>query len=135
MLCSYVSPTSTHTSSITGETFPIKSYITCTSTNIIYDLWCDKCRNSACANPGSDQYTGKSVNQAERFSGHKSDINTGKISKAVANHFSQPGHKPSDIRFLPFEIVRNNDPTLLASRETYWIQRKRTFESGLNRQK
>ena len=85
----------------------------------------NKCRNSACANPGSDQYTGKTLNQAaERFSGHKSDINTGKISKAVANHFSQPGHKSSDIRFLPFEIVRNNDPTLLVSREQYarlWI--------------
>ena len=131
-----MTPTETHTSSVTGESFPIKSLITCTSTNVIYDLWCDKCRNSACANPGSDQYTGKTLNQAaERFSGHKSDINTAKISKAVANHFSQPGHKSSDIRFLPFEIVRNNDPTLLASREQYWIQKKRTFESGLNRQK
>ena len=78
----------------------------------------------------------QSSNQAsERFSGHKSDITTGKISKAVANHFSQPGHKPSDIRFLPFEIVKANDPTLLASREQYWIQKKRTLESGLNRQK
>ena len=103
---------------------------------MIYDLWCDKCKNSACANPGSDQYTGKTQNQAaERFSGHKSDINTGKISKAVANHFSQPGHKPSDLRFLPFEIIQNDDPTLLASREQYWIQKKATFESGLNRQK
>ena len=77
-----------------------------------------------------------SSNQAsERFSGHKSDITTGKISKAVANHFSQPGHKASDIRFLPFEIIKTNDPTLLASREQYWIQKKRTLESGLNRQK
>ena len=123
-------------SSATGETFPITSYITCTSSNIIYDLYCQKCRHSAMANPGSDQYTGKSRNSAaERFSGHKSDINTGKLYKAVASHFNQPGHKTSDLRILPFETVRGNDPFLLASREQYWIRKKKTFELGINRQK
>ena len=62
------------------------------------------------ANPGSDQYTGKTERRAaDRFSGHKSDINTGKEFKAVASHFNQPGHKTSDLRFLPFEIVHSND--------------------------
>ena len=72
---------------------------------------------------------------AVRFSGHKSDVNTGKIYKAVASHFNQPGHKTSDLRFLPFEIVKSNDATLLASREQYWIRKKQTFGVGLNRQK
>ena len=88
------------------------------------------------ANPGSDQYTGKSQNSAaERFSGHKSDVNTGKLYKAVASHFNQPGHKTSDLRFLPFEVVKGNDPFLLASREQYWIRKKKSFELGINRQK
>ena len=110
--------------------------ITCTSNFVIYDLWCNRCRNSAAAHPGFDQYTGKTENTAsERFNGHKSDILTGKTYKAVADHFSQPGHKLSDLRFLPFEKVNSNDPTVLASRETFWIQKKETYKLGINRQK
>ena len=123
-------------SAVTGESFPIQSYITCTSKFVIYDIWCNRCRNSASANPGSDQYTGKTQNQvAERFSQHKSDVNTEKLSKAVAHHFTLPGHKTSDMRILPFESVPGNDPTLLASREAFWIQKKKTFAAGMNRQK
>ena len=39
------------------------------------------------------------------------------------------------MRFLPFEVVHNGDPTLLASREQFWIDKKKTFEIGINRQK
>ena len=123
-------------SSATGEVFPITSMITCTSKCLIYDLWCHRCRNSASANPGSDQYTGKTEDSAsKRFNGHKSDIITGKIYKAVAEHFHQPGHQLSDLRFLPFESVNSSDPTVLASREQYWISKKQTFNLGINRQK
>ena len=64
-----------------------------------------------------------------------SDVSTGKIFKAVAQHFNQPGHKLSDMCFLPFETVNSNDPMVLASREAYWIEKKKTFEFGINRQK
>ena len=70
-----------------------------------------------------------------RFNGHKSDIITGKIYKAVAEHFHQPGHQLSDLIFLPFESVNSSDPTVLASREQYWISKKQTFNLGINRQK
>ena len=117
-------PSSTHMASATGEVFPITSVITCKTKNIIYNLWCDKCRGSPGAIPGCDQYTGKSSNDgATRFSGHKSDINTRK-NKAVAEHFNQPGHSSSDARFLPFEVV-HGDETLLNSREQYWINKKK----------
>ena len=133
-LCPYAVNSTTHMASSTGEIFPITSVITCTTKNIIYDLWCEKCRWSAMANPGTDQYTGKSTNDGvTRFTGHKSDINTRK-EKAVAAHFNQPGHSSSDLRFLPFEVV-HGDETLLSSREQYWIKKKRTFELGINRQK
>ena len=110
MLCHYVTPSTTHMASSTGEVFPIKDRITCTTKNVIYDLWCDKCRNSATPNPGSDHY------------------------KAVSQHFNLPGHSASDMRFLPFESVKG-DRILLESREQYWINKKRTFEMGINRQK
>ena len=110
--------------------------ISCTTNFVIYDLWCDRCRNSAAANPGSDHYIGKTENSAsERFNGHKSDISTGKTFKAVAEHFKLAGHKLSDLRFLPFEKVMSNDPMVLASREQYWIAKKETFSLGINRQK
>ena len=72
---------------------------------------------------------------SSRFSSHKSDVNTGRISKAISEHFNLPGHKVSDMRFLPFEIVKENDGTLLSSRETYWIEKKKNLEFGMNRQK
>ena len=135
-MCPFVENSSSHYSSATNEYFPIKSFITCTSKNIIYDLWCQKCRDSPSAIRGSDQYTGKTEKMASsRFSSHKSDTNTGKISKAVAEHFHLPGHKFSDIRFLPFEKINSNDPTLLRSREEYWISKKKNLEYGINRQK
>ena len=86
--------------------------------------------------PERDPYTGRTENTAsERFNGHKSDISTGKTFKAVAEHFQLPGHKLSDLRFLPFEQVMSSDPTVLASREQYWIARKETYSLGINRQK
>ena len=85
-------------------------------------------------NPGSDHYCGKtSGDGATRFSQHKSDVNN-RREKAVSEHFNLPGHSSSDMRFLPFELVVG-DATLLASREQYWIKKKGTFETGLNRQK
>ena len=132
MLDHYVTPATKHMALSTGEEFPIKDIITCTSQNIIYDLWCDKCKQSA--DPGSGQYTGKTTGDgATRFSAHKSDVNLCK-DKAVAKHFNLPGHSSSDMRYLPFEIV-HGDATLLASREEYWIKTKKTFEFGINRHK
>ena len=105
-------------------------------TNVIYDLWCNKCRFSPSASIGSDQYTGKTENLASsRFSAHKSDVNTGKLSKAVSDHFNLPGHTTSDMRFLPFEKITSSDPTLLKPREEYWIMKKKNLEFGINRQK
>ena len=112
------------------------SIITCTTENVIYDLWCNKCRNSPSAKPGADQYTGKTENMASnRFNSHKSDINTGKLSKAVTDHFHLPGHSISDMKFLPFEKVNSDDPTLLKSREEFWILRKENLQHGINHQK
>ena len=81
-------------------------------------------------------YVGKtSGDGASRFCRHKSDVNTGK-DKAVPNHFNLPGHSSSDMRFLPFEALKGGgDATLLASREQYWIDKKKTFVFGINRQK
>ena len=97
-------------------------------------MWCKKCRNDPSAVKSSDQYVGKTSDMASnRFSSHKSDVNNLRTSKAIGDHFNLPGHKPSDMRFLPFEKVFGEDQTLLSSREEYWIQEKKTLEFGINR--
>ena len=64
---------------------------TCTTDNVIYDLWCKKCKENPSATPGSDQYVGKTGNTAShRFSSHKSDVNNFKTSKAIGEHFNLP---------------------------------------------
>ena len=58
------------------------------------------------------------------------------ISKAIGDHFTLPGHKPTDMRFLPFEkVYSENDPMVLSSREEYWILKKKNLEFGINRKK
>lgn len=86
--------------------------------------------------PGIDDlYTGKTTNSmASRASAHRSDVRTNK-SKAIAEHFNGPGHSLSDMLFSPFEKIKNEDETLLASREAYWIHTKKSYEMGINRQK
>ena len=41
----------------------------------------------------------------------------------------------SMVLVIPFEKIMNRDETLLASREEYWIQKKQSYEKGINRQK
>ena len=73
-------------------------------------------------------YWKTSVDRVSRFSKHKSDVNTMK-DKAVPNHFNLPGHSSSDMRFLPFEVIKGGgDATLLASREQYGIDKKKLFK-------
>ena len=132
-LCHYVVPSTTHKSTVTNEEFPINSTITCTDSFLIYDILCLKCHRE---HPGDkDLYTGKTTDTAaSRLSAHRSDVRT-KKNKAVAEHFNGPGHSMSDMRFLPFEKIYQQDETLLASREEFWIQKKQSYEKGINRQK
>ena len=135
-MCPFVESATSHYASATGKNYPIKSRIICTTENVIYDLWCKKCKNDPSAIPGSDQYVGKTGDTAsQRFSSHKSDVNNFRTSKAIGEHFNLPEHKPSDMRFLPFEKVFGDDPTVLSSREEYWILEKKTLEFGINRRK
>ena len=54
---------------------------------------------------------------------------------AIGEHFNGPEHFMSDMKFFPFKKIPENDETLLASRETFWIRKKQSYEKGINRQK
>ena len=45
-----------------------------------------------------------------------------------------PNQKSTDVT-MQIEQPNMNGPEALASREEFWIQKKRTFECGINRQK
>ena len=96
-------------------------------------MLCIKCNQE---HPGDrDIYTGKTTDSAaKRFSSHRSDVRLQK-NNAIGEHFNGPGHSMSDMKFLPFEKIPENDETLLASRETFWIRKKQSYERGINRQK
>ena len=60
-------------------------------------------------------------------------MTTKKFAKPVSNHFNLPGHKLSDLVFLPFEKLNVKDKTMLDVRERYWISKKGTHKHGLNK--
>lgn len=126
LMCHYSVNTSQHKSAYDGKLYNIQSRIKCTDTFLIYSIQCRKCP--------SIEYVGQTTQTAStRFYNHRSDVTTKKLAKPVANHFNLPGHKLSDLVFLPFEKLRVKDKTMLDVRERYWISKKGTHKHGLNK--
>ena len=93
---------------------------------MIYSITCKKCPDV--------EYVGQTSQPIhKRFYSHSSDITNQKIDKPVPEHFNKPGHKLSDMCFLPFEKLRKQDKTLLTVRERFWIEEKQTLKFGLNK--
>ena len=124
-MCAHSTNTTTHSAASTGEKFDIKSYITCTDRYVIYSIRCKICPTI--------EYVGQTTQMAsERFYNHRSDVINKKIFKPVPNHFCKSKHSASDMIFLPFEKLPQEDKTLLDVRERYWINMKKTLQFGLN---
>ena len=129
LTCTYSDPAQTHTSSVTGETWPITSKINFKSSNVIYSCTCDL-GNRNC--PNHPQYVGKTKRPAHtRFTEHRNSVKP-TTTKTVGLHFNQPGHGIHDMVFLPFERVVSNDPFVLEARETYWISKYDSVNQGMN---
>ena len=118
--------TDSHFTSQNNKTrYTIRHNLTCTSTNIIYLLYCNKCNNS--------QYVGVTKNSLKtRFYQHRSNINknTGTL---VTKHFNSVNHSLLNLKCLPIEklFCYNNDARL--RRETFWINKLETLTpNGLN---
>ena len=114
-------------SSITHETIPILSYLTCDSENVIYCITCTKDNGNCKTHP---QYIGQTGRKAvKRFSEHKNSISPNAIT-AVGQHFSESGHNFSHLQFIPFEQIKSNNPWVRLAREKFYI---RKLEPLLNR--
>jgi hypothetical protein len=127
VLCKeHVVETRQFTSTTTGERFTIRSHHTCETTNIVYLLWCTKCKL---------QYVGETKNSLkQRFYQHRSDINLRKgTCTYIIQHFNQTDHTLSDLRCLVIEKVFGMSLEARNKREDFWRKKLRTvYPEGLN---
>ncbi len=115
---------SSHTSAVTGETWPITSPVTCTTSNCIYRLRCTK-QSGQCRRPVD--YIGQTKQRAcDRVESHRSSVtNPGQreTKKVVGRHFRQPGHSWSCCETLVIEECRSTCEFVRRRREEMWIRR------------
>ena len=124
---------SSHTSTNTGQTWPITSRVTCTSRNVVYRITCEKqcgqCRKIL-------PYIGISTQRVcDRIQQHRGTIfNPGQqgSTKAVAQHFQLPGHTFGHFKTIVLEQVHSTSEFVLRSRERLWIRRYDSIRQGLN---
>ena len=130
VLCSdHMVETTQFQSSQTGETFTIRHSMSCVTSNIVYLLYCSKCKHS--------QYVGETKNSLRtRFYLHRSHIrtNTGTCTH-VNRHFNASNHSLQDVRCHPIEKQFSDDDSKRREREKFWRQKLKTlFPYGLNAQ-
>ena len=124
-VCPFVKEGRTIQSKSTNLKIDINMNVNCSTQNIIYLLSCKKC---------SQQYIGETERMLkERFSEHKTYVNTNNQSKATGIHFKLKGHSISDMEITIIEKVFNKDPRFRKQREKLFIQKFNTKYRGLNR--
>ena len=121
----HLQQTDTFTSDTTHATYTIKQHLTCDSSNIIYLLFCEKCKQA--------QYIGETKNTLKtRFYMHRNHIkqNTGTL---VTHHFNQPSHTITNMKCIIIEQIHGASHTVRQTREKKWMDRLKTVTpSGLN---
>uniref|UniRef100_A0A1X7UGQ5 GIY-YIG domain-containing protein n=1 Tax=Amphimedon queenslandica TaxID=400682 RepID=A0A1X7UGQ5_AMPQE len=120
--CQHFNPNINFNSTSTRQTYRIRHSFTCSSSNIIYLITCEKCRK---------QYVGQTTKTLrERIYHHRSSIKTGQ-RRYISKHFNLEGHK---IQHLKVQVIDTNENTeTLNKLERYWIQKLDTMQPrGLN---
>ena len=69
----------------------------------------------------------------DRFSEHRSYAMNQKVNKATGEHFSQKGHRVSDMRVSIIEKIFSSDAAVRKEREKYFITKMNTKYRGMNR--
>ena len=127
MCCVYSKESRTHTSSATGQTWPVRQHITCEDSGVIY---CVTCRHGAGGCQDKPQYVGmvgSSRPCRQRCTEHRGSVRNNQ-DNAVGRHFSLPGH--SQFQFQPIEKVQPKDPFIVKARESHWIAKYRVLNKA-----
>ena len=133
--CPYLVPGNKVKCSVTGQMIQVNTAVTCTTTNIIYCITCDKCNK---------QYIGETEKQAgQRFSQHRGYVNNyhkhlqeGKRTEPTGEHFNLPGH--SGVRNMRFQIVEklfSSNRRMRKIRENMYIKDFQSEHLGINRRR
>ena len=97
----------------------------CQTSNCIYLLGCKRC---------PQQYIGESERSLkDRFLEHKGYVSNNIQSKATGAHFTQKGHKISDMEFTIVEKIFNPDAQYRKQREKMYINKFNTKHKGINK--
>ena len=124
-ICPFVSEGKFLRSTATNNTVEINRQVNCQTRNILYCITCAKC---------NIQYIGESERTLqERFSEHKGYAMNNRINKTTGQHFSQKGHKISDMRVTIIEKIYSSDPAVRKEREKFFILKLNTKYKGLNK--
>ena len=124
-VCPFIQEGKTVKATSTNFKVDINSSVTCSTTNVIYLLGCDKC---------PQQYIGETERMLkDRFLEHKGYANSNNQTKATGLHFSQKGHSISNMKITVLEKVFNENPQFRKQREKMYIQKFNTKYKGLNR--
>ena len=113
----------------TGQTFKIKSHITCETSNIIYMIQCTKCNL---------QYIGETKRRLkDRFNEPRRPIINPFSSytpTVVSRHFLISGHAEDHMILILLEQLHTSRDSIRKAREAFLIHRGKTLEpAGLNR--
>jgi hypothetical protein len=96
--CPLMTKTTSFKSTSTNETFPIRGYYDCQTSNAVYLITCNRCQL---------QYIGQTRNTVNtRFRGHAQDIRRRDQIKPVGEHFSRDTHSERDVTIV---VMTNND--------------------------
>ncbi|XP_070208302.1 uncharacterized protein [Littorina saxatilis] len=126
VLCAgHLRDTTTFSSVVTGQSFHIRDCLSCTSTNVVYLIDCEKCHGK--------QYVGETGQTVRRrFYGHTYTIRKD-VDTLVAKHFRSPEHSLSDMRVTVIEQVKVDNVDIRRQRERFWRYKLRTnYPEGLH---
>ena len=110
LTCPYVQTGKTVSASATTFKLDIEAAVDCQTSNLIYCINCDKCR---------EQYIGETEKTlSQRFAQHRGYVRNKDLDKATGSHFNQPGHQMSDMKVTILEKIYSDDPQMRKTRET-----------------
>ena len=102
----------------TGETYHIKSHVTCTTFNVIYMIQCRLCNL---------QYIGETKRRLkDRFNEHRRPVlnpTSNYISTAVSEHFLSSNHSDTHMLLIPIEKLNDKRDSFRKAREAHIIHK------------
>ena len=125
LTCPYVQPGKMVAATATPFKTDIQSAVDCQSSNLVYCINCDKCR---------EQYVGETERTlSQRFAEHRGYVRNKKLEKATGAHFNLPGHSMADMKITIIEKIMSDDPQMRKLRESHFIKQFGTRYKGMNK--